>query len=523
MTTTPVKPPFKQSSLYGLVIICAVIVSANALLIGTLVLAHQQWAIRFNTSQAILLSTLLICLILIPLIHFFLLKPLRLEVIQVKAHFDEKTRENQQLFEALDNYAPISLSDLSGRIIYANAWFCEITGYSERELLQQEHNIINLEHQDPKFMRPVWRTLNHGEAWKGEVCDSTKQGRIYSVDNTLIRMYGPDGRPLQYVAIRRDATQAKKNETNQLVLQHLLNTNTDMLMITDATGYITTINSALAHFSGWQQEQVIGQLPEIMSSPYTDADKLAEMQQSLQQGQAWNGRLQNRHHSQLSGSGEPAEYWVEIDITPLHSPKNEFIGCLQVQQDITLTVLKEQSLLLENADNALYLEIVSILQQVLPLKIRFTLVLDCLMRLKGLGRQINGMIKGGMYIKEPDQDQFQLWIVHGEFSDDFMHNEQHCAIGAGLFGETVTAQKLKVSNECFCDLHYEAVSDDMKTHGHYLVPIVLEGNTLGLLFLYTQRYPVEAPSRLNLLQQVSDLLATTLIQEPTHPLASINR
>ncbi len=518
MTTAPVKPPFKQSFLYGFVTISAVIVSINTLVIAALFLAQQQWAMALTTTQSILLSTLLICLVLTPLIHFFLLKPLRLEVSQLQTHFDEKTHENQQLFEALDDYAPISLSDLSGRIIYANTWFCEITGYSERELLQQEHNIINLNYQDPKFMRPVWRTLNQGEAWKGDVCDSTKQGRIYWVDNTLIRMYGPDGRPKQYIAIRRDATQAKKNEANQLVLQHLLNTNTDMLMITDATGYITTINSTLAHFSGWQQEQLIGQLPEIMSSPYTDANKLAEMQQSLQQGQAWNGRLLNLYHKQLSDSGEPAEYWVEIDITPLYSPKNEFIGCLQVQQDITAAVLKEQSLLLENADNAVYLEIVSILQQALPLKIRFTLALDCLMHLKGLGRQINGMIKGGIYLKEPDKDQLQLWVLQGEFSDDFMHHEQELAMGAGLFGETVTSQKLKIANECFCDLHYEAVSDDMKTHGHYLVPIVLEGNTLGLLFLYTQRYPVEAPSRLNLLQQVSDLLAASLVQESTHPL-----
>ena len=519
MTTTPVNSPSKPSFLYGSVIISTVIILTNALLIAVLLLAHQQWAIALTTTQTILLSSLLSCLVLTPFIHYYLLKPLRLEISTLQTHFDEKTHENQQLFEALDDYAPISLSDLSGRIIYANTWFCEITGYNERELLQQEHNIINLNYQDPKFMRPVWRTLNQGEAWKGDVCDSTKQGRIYWVDNTLIRMYGPDGRPKQYIAIRRDATQAKKNEANQLVLQHLLNTNIDMLMITDATGYIITINSALAHFSGWQQEQLIGQLPEIMSSPYTDANKLAEMQQSLQQGQAWNGRLLNLYHKQLSDSGEPAEYWVEIDITPLYSPKNEFIGCLQVQQDITAAVLKEQSLLLENADNAVYLEIVSILQQALPLKIRFTLALDCLMHLKGLGRQINGMIKGGIYLKEPDKDQLQLWVLQGEFSDGFMDDEQLVVMGEGLFGDTVKSQKLKLSNECFCDLHHEAVSDDMKTHGHYLAPIVSEGNTLGLLFLYTYPYPVEAQSRLDLLQKVSDLLAEALIKEPQHPLA----
>jgi GAF domain-containing protein len=59
----------------------------------------------------------------------------------------------------------------------------------------------------------------------------------------------------------------------------------------------------------------------------------------------------------------------------------------------------------------------------------------------------------------------------------------------------------------------------MKTHGHYLVPIVLSGKTLGLIFLYSYPYPVKDTSRLNLLQQVSDLLAASLIKEPKHPLA----
>ena len=520
MTITSLKRAFKNSFSYEPTI-SGIVVLINALLIGALLIGQQQLAYSVTPTEILLISTALICFLLTPLINHNLLNPLRLENARLQAFLDDNGEENQQLFEALDHYTPISLADLSGRIIYANALFCEMSGYSAQELTHQEYNIINLEYQKPKFMFDVWRTLKHGQAWKGKVRDTTKHGREYWADTTIIKMQGAD-KPKQYIAIRRDATLAKRNEVKQSVLLHLLDANTDMLMITDADGYIIAINKALAHFTGWQQEQLRDQLPEIMRAAHTDEHYLTEMQNSLQQGEAWNGRLLNQRPSQSSVSNpavDSAEYWVDITITPLFNTKLEFIGCLQVQHDITAIVLKEQSLLLEHADKAIYLEIVTILQQILPLKRRFTQVLECLMRLKGLGRQVNGMIKGGIYIKEPNQDYLQLWVLQGEFSDGFMDDEQLVVMGEGLFGDTVKSQKLKLSNECFCDLHHEAVSDDMKTHGHYLAPIVSEGNTLGLLFLYTYPYPVEAQSRLDLLQKVSDLLAEALIKEPQHPLA----
>jgi len=525
MTTASIKQLLKNSYSYA-PIISGIILLINTLLFCALLIAQQQFVNLaatevFLISNVLLISSVLICVLLTPLINHRILNPLRLENIRLQTLLDDKELENKQLFEALDEYAPISLANLAGRIIYANSLFCEMSGYSELELLHDEHNLINLDLQEPKFLRKIWASLNRGQAWKGKVRDTTKSGRTYRVENTFIRMQGPDSKPRQYIAIRRDATLAKRNDVNQSVLLHLLNANTEMLMITDADGYIMAINNALANFTGWQQEQLKDKLPEVMFTVHTDEHNLLEMRNSLQHGHEWKGRILNQRPSQLSASNETidgTEYWADITIKPLFNANLEFIGCLQVQHDITAAVLEEHALFLENADKAIYLEIVNIMQQILPLKRRFTNVLECLMRLKGLGRQVNYITKGGIYIKEPHQDNLQLWVMQGEFSDEFMLDEQLVAMGEGLFGDTVKSQKLKLMNECFCDIHHEVVSDDMKTHGHYLVPIISSGKTLGLIFLYTYPYPVKNPSRINLLQQVSDLLAANLIKEPKHPL-----
>ena len=341
-----VKPLFKNSFSQAFMIV-GVIVSINALLIGGLFIAQKQLANSVTTTEIILISnvllisTILICFLLVPLISRKSLNPLRLEINRLQIILDNKDNEDQQLFSALDDYTPICLADLSGRIIYANSLFCEMSGYRVQDFEQQEHNIINLEHQDPKFMFHVWRDLNHGEAWKGKVCDSTKHGRTYWANTTVIRMYGVDGKPRQHIAVRSDATLAKKNELNQSALLHLLNANAEMLMLTDSDGYIVAINTALANFTGWQQEQLRDQLPEIMSTDHSDEHNLTEMQNSLQQGQYWNGRILNQRLSKLPESNlaiDSTEYWVDITITPLFNSNLEFIGCLQVQHEITLDI-----------------------------------------------------------------------------------------------------------------------------------------------------------------------------------------
>jgi len=333
-----------KNSLSQAGIIIGIIVLINVLLIGALFIAKQQIANLVTTNEIILIgnvlliSTVLLCCLLIPVISFRLLSPLRSEVIDCKALLVNKDLENQLLFEALDEYAPISLADLSGRIIYANSMFCEVSGYREQDFEHQEVNIINLELQDPKFMTEVWRSLNREQVWEGKVLDTTKQGHEYWAENTIFIMQGPDGKPRQYVTVRRDSTLAKKNEINQALLLHLLNADPNMLMVTDALGHIMAINTALANFTGWQLEQLKDQLPEIMSTDHTDENTLTEMKNSLQQGKVWSGRILNQRPSEESDSEEvvdSSEYWVDITTTPLFNAKHEFIGCLQVQQDIT--------------------------------------------------------------------------------------------------------------------------------------------------------------------------------------------
>ncbi|MBS1214634.1 MAG: multi-sensor signal transduction histidine kinase, partial [Proteobacteria bacterium] len=68
--------------------------------------------------------------------HRFELAAQSLEVIK-------ETQLNRELREALDAHALVSVTDVKGRILYANDKFCAVSGYTLQELLGQDHRIVN--------------------------------------------------------------------------------------------------------------------------------------------------------------------------------------------------------------------------------------------------------------------------------------------------------------------------------------------------------------------------------------------
>lgn len=108
-----------------------------------------------------------------------------------------------QLSEILSIF---SKTDLLGNIRYANTYFCEVSGYSEQELIGAPHNIIRHPDMPKVIFKLMWSRLKKYEDVLTIVKNRAKNGDYYWVTTLFETKYNPEtNKPEYYLAIRKAA------------------------------------------------------------------------------------------------------------------------------------------------------------------------------------------------------------------------------------------------------------------------------------------------------------------------------
>jgi PAS domain S-box-containing protein len=135
----------------------------------------------------------------------------------------ESARESQTLMDAINMYSIVSIADPAGNITYANEMFSQVSGYTNAELIGQNHRIVKSDAQPDGYWETVWKTISSGYVWRGEVCNRAKDGSPYWVDTVIAPFFGDSGIE-KYISIRTDVSQNKRfQQTLDAERQRLVN------------------------------------------------------------------------------------------------------------------------------------------------------------------------------------------------------------------------------------------------------------------------------------------------------------
>ena len=128
-------------------------------------------------------------------------------------HQKRKEEQMQILTEAVENTsASVVITDIFGSISYANPSFTRATGYTKDEAIGQNPRILKSGLHDDVFYQQMWKTLESGTTWRGEMSNKKKDGSIFWELASISPIQDEQGNTINYVAVKDDITEKKELE-----------------------------------------------------------------------------------------------------------------------------------------------------------------------------------------------------------------------------------------------------------------------------------------------------------------------
>lgn len=174
-------------------------------------------------------------------------------------------------------------------------------------------------------LREKLRELDQGARIVSHTFEFTGRGPLTGWWHMSGSSLGEDG----YLLALRDISQERQKNEEIERLSEIARRTTNLVVLTDANRRIEWVNNAFEQTTGYQLHEVIGKSPgALLQNDKTDPATLAKLRTALDKAEPIQVELLNQ-----SRTGR--EYWLSIEIQPLHDQDGALEGFLAIEVDIT--------------------------------------------------------------------------------------------------------------------------------------------------------------------------------------------
>jgi len=271
-----------------------------------------------------------------------------------------------------------------------------------------------------------------------------------------------------------------------------------IVSITDGKGNISYVNDKFIEISQYSSDELIGKNHRKLQSGFHPESFFKDMWHTIEKGIVWKGQIRNK-------AKDGSIYWVESTITPIFNEKGKIEEYFSIRTDITASKNLELQQYEKVITEKMLTKVSQQLQQSLPLK-------NCLEDvIKSLCKLDNLKIQKKVDVFLTENNTLHLFTTHGEFSDDFIFQEQCTQASQYLYEEVLSNGILKISDDCL--IGHEHKSDGMTAHGHYIIPLNYADKVVGVLCLYTEPYPDQSPELLQMLNNIGLMIGLAIVNK----------
>ncbi|MBN2606547.1 MAG: diguanylate cyclase [Thiotrichales bacterium] len=237
----------------------------------------------------------------------------------------------EQRYRQLMDESPAGIFEMSDdyTFTYANKVFLDLFHAESIEQLNSDE-LPGLR----KMLVPFVTLVHEKHMVQDFECDVTCEKQALS--KRYFRMNGVM-RNQKMIATCMDISQQREQALMNQLWTQLISQIEDLIMVTDLSGKITYINKAFTQVTGYEEKDVLGQSPRILSSGQHSLDFYTNLWRTLLSGKSFRDIFINQR-------ADGSVYYEDKTITPVCDDRGQISAFVSSSRVITEQVLKEKAL-----------------------------------------------------------------------------------------------------------------------------------------------------------------------------------